>query len=314
MRKCDVLIIGAGPAGLTAAIYAARAKLSTVVLEKSKIGGQIVTTTEVANFPGCPEDSGPGIIEKMKKQVDLFGAEIIKEEVTALDLKGDLKVVKTSKSEFEAKTVIYAAGAYPRKLGVEGEKELTGGGVSYCATCDAGFFEELEVYVIGGGNSAVEEGMYLTKFARKVNLITIDPHLTAEKSICEEAMKNEKMTFTYNSVVTKIHGKEEGIVTGMTVKNVKTNEETTFEPDPEDGTFGIFPFIGYVPNTDLVKDILDNENSYIKTDDHMNTNIEGVYAAGDLRVKLVRQVVTAASDGAIAAVSAEKYIEEKFNK
>ena len=305
----DVIIIGAGPAGLSSGLYASRAKLNTLILEKDKTGGQIVTTDEVANYPGSIEDAtGPAIIARMVKQAEEFGAVRKKDTVLDVDLEGDIKVVKCQNSEYKAKAVIIASGAKPKKIGCPGEVELTGKGVSYCATCDADFFTDFEVFVIGGGDSAVEEAMYLTKFARKVTVVHRRDELRAAKSIQDKAFANDKMEFLWNSTVDEIKGN--GIVESIVFKNTKTGETTEFNAPEEDGTFGIFPFIGFEPLSQLFKGKVEmDQGGYIVTDDNMKTDIEGVFAAGDIRVKSLRQVITAAADGAIAAVQAEKYIE-----
>ena len=306
----DVIIIGAGPAGLSSGLYASRAKLNTLILEKDKTGGQIVTTDEVANYPGSIEDAtGPAIIARMVKQAEEFGAVRKKDTVLDVDLEGDIKVVKCQNSEYKAKAVIIASGAKPKKIGCPGEVELTGKGVSYCATCDADFFTDFEVFVIGGGDSAVEEAMYLTKFARKVTVVHRRDELRAAKSIQDKAFANDKMEFLWNSTVDEIKG--DGIVESIVFKNTKTGETTEFNAPEEDGTFGIFPFIGFEPLSQLFKGKVEmDQGGYIVTDDNMKTDIEGVFAAGDIRVKSLRQVITAAADGAIAAVQAEKYIDQ----
>lgn len=308
----DVVIIGEGPAGLAAGLYASRARLKTLIVEKEKAGGQIAKTDEVANYPGSIENaSGPSLIQRMVEQVNEFGAEVVLDTVKDVELEGKIKVIKGEKDEYQAKTVIIATGANPKKIGCPGEKELTGRGVSYCATCDAAFFEDMEVFVVGGGDAAVEEAMYLTKFARKVTIIHRRDELRAAKSIQEKAFANEKIDFMWNSVVKEIKG--DGIVESMVVENVKTGELTEVVADEEDGTFGIFVFIGFVPTTELFEGKVEMEKGYIVTDQNMRTNIPGVFAAGDCRVKSLRQVVTAAADGAIAATQAEKYINENFN-
>lgn len=308
----DVIIIGEGPAGLSAGLYAARSRLKTLILEKEKAGGQIVTTDEVANYPGSIENAtGPSLINRMVEQAKDFGAKIKLDTVKEVELDGKIKIVKGEKEEYQTKTVIIATGAKPRKIGCPGEEELTGRGVSYCATCDAAFFEDLDVYVVGGGDSAVEEALYLTKFARKVTIIHRRDELRAAKSIQEKAFANEKIDFMWNTVVKEIKG--DGIVEAMVVENVKTGEKTEIVANEEDGTFGIFVFVGLVPTTELFEGKLEMENGYIVTDEDMRTNIPGVFAAGDCRKKSLRQVVTAAADGAIAAVQAEKYINEEFN-
>ncbi len=307
----DVVIIGAGPAGLSAGLYAARARLKTLIIEKENAGGQIATTAEVENYPGSIENAtGPSLVERMVHQAEEFGAEKINDNIVSVDFSGDIKILKGEKQTYEAKSVIIATGAVPKPMGCPGEKELTGRGVSYCATCDAPFFEDLEVYVIGGGDSAVEEAMYLTKFARKVTIVHRRDELRAAKSIQEKAFKNEKLDFLWDTVVTEVKG--EGLLESMTIKNLKTGEEREIVADEDDGTFGIFVFIGYNPATKIFEGLINMEGGYIITDENMKTNVDGVFAAGDNRVKSLRQVVTATADGAIAAIQAEKYIESKF--
>ena len=306
----DVIILGAGPSGLAAGIYAGRARLDTLLIEKGKDGGQIAITDEIENYPGQMVDgeSGPSLIERMTKQVEKFGAERVCDTIVSVDIEGPVKTLVGSNGTYKARTLIIATGAFPRPIGCKGEGEFMGKGVSYCATCDASFFEDLEVFVVGGGDSAVEEAMYLTKFARKVTVIHRRDELRAAKSIQEKAFRNPKMNFMWDSVVEELHG--DGILSGMTVRNVKTGELTRVDADPDDGMFGLFGFIGNVPRSELFEGLLDMEKGYIKTDEDMRTGISGVYAAGDVRVKSFRQVVTAASDGAIAAMQAEKYIAE----
>ena len=304
----DVIVIGGGPAGLSAALYAGRARLSTLVLEKKKEGGQIALTSEVENYPGCLEgESGPSLIERMHKQVLHFGAEFAIDEIESVSLEGSIKELKGKKGTYQAKTIIIATGASSRPIGCKNEKEYIGKGISYCATCDGSFFEDFDIYVVGGGDTAVEEAMFLTKFGRSVTLIHRRDELRAAKSIQDKAFKNPKMKFMWDSVVKEVSG--DGILSSMVVENVKTGELTTIEADEEDMTFGLFGFVGYIPKTDMFKDVLNLQNGYIVTDENMKTNIDGVFAAGDVRVKSLRQVITAASDGAIAAVQAEKYIE-----
>ncbi|SHJ73290.1 thioredoxin reductase (NADPH) [Dethiosulfatibacter aminovorans DSM 17477] len=305
----DVIIIGAGPAGLSSGLYASRAKLNTLILEKGKTGGQIVTTDEVANYPGSIEDAtGPSIIARMAKQAEEFGAVRKKDAVLDIDLEGKVKTVKCQNGQYKAKAVILATGANPRKIGCPGEIELTGKGVSYCATCDADFFTDFEVFVIGGGDSAVEEAMYLTKFARKVTVVHRRDQLRAAKSIQDKAFANDKLEFLWDSTVEEIKG--DGMVESIVFKNTKTGELSEYNAHEDDGTFGVFPFIGFTPTSRLFKGkVAMDEGGYIKTDDNMKTDVEGVFAAGDIRVKSLRQVITAAADGAIAAVQAERYIE-----
>jgi thioredoxin reductase (NADPH) len=311
-KQYDVVIIGAGPAGLSAGLYAARAKMTTLILERDKTGGQISGTEEVANYPGSIEDAtGPSLVARMVDQCESFGAERMKATVVSLDLDGDIKLIHTDKETIEAKSVILAMGASPRKLGIPNEDVLTGKGVSYCATCDAEFFTDLEVVVFGGGDTALEEGMFITKFARKVTVVHRRDEFRAAKSIVEKALKNPKMEFIYDSVPKEILG--DGIVQGVVIENVKTGEVTRMMADENDGIMGIFVFIGYLPQNELIKAYLDLDGQgYVKTDENMMTKIPGVFVAGDLRSKSLRQVVTAVSDGAIAAVQAEKYIDHKF--
>ncbi len=309
----DVIIIGGGPAGLSAGLYAARARMNTLIIEKEGAGGQIATTDEVANYPGSIAGAtGPLLTARMVEQAEEFGAVRVSDEIKSVDFSGKIKVLKGDKAEYQAKSIIIATGAVPRPMGVPGEKELTGRGVSYCATCDAPFFEDLEVFIIGGGDSAVEEAMYLTKFARKVTIVHRRDELRAAKSIQEKAFKNEKMEFMWDTVVEEVRG--QGILESIVFKNVKTGELTEVFPDEEDGAFGIFVFVGYLPATKLFDGLIDMEHGYILTDDNMKTKIPGVFAAGDNRVKSLRQVVTATADGAIAAVQAEKYIEDNFEE
>ena len=309
----DVIVLGGGPAGLSAGLYAGRSRLSTLVIEKGKDGGQIAITDEIENYPGqiVEGESGPSLIARMTQQCEKFGVERASDVINEAHLEGDIKVLKSAKAEYQAKTVIIATGAFARPIGCKGEKEFMGKGVSYCATCDANFFEDFEVYVVGGGDSAVEEAMYLTKFARKVTIIHRRDELRAAKSIQEKAFANPKIDFFWDSVVEEVYGDD--ILQGMIVKNVKTGETRKVEADPEDGMFGLFGFIGTVPNSKLFEGIIDmDERGYIKTDEDMHTNIPGVYAAGDVRIKSLRQVVTAAADGAIAAVQVERSMSDYF--
>ena len=304
----DVIILGAGPAGLAAGLYAGRSRLSTLIIEKGQDGGQIAITDEIENYPGqmVEGESGPSLIARMTEQAKKFGAERCSDVIKSVDLTGEVKKLVGNKGEYEAKCVIVATGAFPKPIGCENEGKFTGKGISFCATCDASFFEDFEVYVVGGGDSAVEEAMYLTKFARKVTIIHRRNELRAAKSIQEKAFANPKIAFLWDSVVVKVDGDD--LLSSMTVKNVKTGELTEITADEDDGLFGLFGFIGYNPNSQLFEGMLDMENGYIKTDENMHTNIPGVFAAGDIRVKSLRQVVTAAADGAIAAMQAEHFI------
>lgn len=309
----DLFIIGGGPAGLSAGLYGGRGKLKTAILEKAKHGGQIVITHLVENYPGSVEDaSGPKLIARMVEQCTNFGVEFLKGEAIELDLEGDIKTIKCKDAEYKAKTVIVATGANPRKMGCKGEHELMGKGVSYCATCDADFFEDMEVFVLGGGDSAIEEAMYLTKFARKVTIVHRRQGFRCSNTALEKAKANEKINFKLDTVIEEIKG--DGIVESVIFKNKITGESEEIFADEEDGTFGVFIFIGYVPQTEIFKGILDmDEIGYLLSDESMQTKIPGVFIAGDCKQKPLRQVVTATADGAIASVMAEKYIAEKFD-
>ncbi|MFV0364743.1 MAG: thioredoxin-disulfide reductase [Suipraeoptans sp.] len=305
----DLIILGAGPAGLAAGLYAGRSRLSTLIIEKGQDGGQIAITDEIENYPGqrVEGESGASLIERMTQQAEKFGCERVADTIKDVELNGEVKTVTTSKGEYKAKNIIIATGAHARPIGCKGETDYIGRGVSYCATCDANFFEDFEVYVVGGGDSAVEEAMYLSKFARKVTIIHRRDELRAAKSIQEKAFANPKVDFIWDSVVEEIGGDE--ILSEMIVKNVKTGELTTIKADEEDGMFGLFGFIGTIPNSELLKDKVDmDDRGYIKADENMHTNIDGVFAAGDVRIKSLRQVVTAAADGAIAATQIERKI------
>ncbi|NLN48551.1 MAG: thioredoxin-disulfide reductase [Clostridiales bacterium] len=303
----DVAIIGGGPAGYSAGLYASRGKLNTVIIEKGKWGGQAATTEELENYPGSIlEPSGPKLMERMKEQAESFGTKFINGEVVGLEIDDKVKILKLTEGEIKANTIIIATGAEHVSLGAPGEMELRGKGVSYCATCDADFFTELEVVVIGGGNTAVEEAIYLTKFADKVSVVHRRDEFRASKSAVDKALTNEKIHVIWNSVVEEIYG--DGIVEGIKLKNVKTGEITDYPTD------GVFVFVGTRPISGFAKGLIDmDERGYIITDENMRTSADGVFAAGDIRVKLLRQVITAAADGAIAAISAEKYIEETLH-
>lgn len=304
----DIIVLGAGPAGLTAASYAGRARMDTLLIEGTKDGGQIVITNEIENYPGSlEEESGPSLIARMTKQVEKFGADRVTDTIVDVELEGKVKHLKGNHGDYYAKAVVIATGASPRPIGCPGEKEFTGKGVSYCATCDANFFEDFEVYVVGGGDSAVEEAMYLTKFARKVTLIHRRDELRAAKSIQEKAFANPKMAFMWNTTIEEIKG--DGVVTSMIVKDTKTGETKEIFADEDDGTFGIFVFVGFDPKSQLFEGKLEMENRYIVTDKYMHTSVPGVFAAGDVIVKHLRQVVTACGDGAVAATEAQHYVE-----
>lgn len=302
----DVVIIGGGPAGLTAGLYAGRAKLKTLLIEQMLAGGQAATTDLIENYPGVPEGStGPDITERMEEQAKKFGCEFIMAEVTEVDFSGKKKIIKTTDGEFEAKAVIITSGATHRKLECPGETEFTSRGVSYCATCDAAFYEDLPVAVVGGGDSAISAAIYLTKFASKVYVIHRRDALRATKVVQEKAFANPKIEIVWDSIVDEIKGSE--IVEALRLKNVKTGQ---FSDLPVNG---VFMYIGLVPNTKFLRGQVKTDSvGYIPVTANMETNVPGVFAAGDVTAKLLRQVVTAAGDGATAAVAAEKYIEANF--
>ncbi len=310
MKTYDLIIIGAGPAGLSAGIYAGRAMLNTLMIEQAQDGGQILQTAEIENYPGSESvESGATLIDRMSAQVKKFGIEKVNDTVKEVSLEGITKTVICDRERYQAKSVIIAGGAATRPIGCKGEDEFLGRGISYCGTCDGPFFKGLEVFVVGGGDAALEEAMYLTKFARKVTIIHRRRILRAAKSVQDKAFKHDKLEFMYHTVIKEVKG--DGILESMILENVKDGTITEIKADPADGTFGIFVFIGYNPATEIYQGKLDlNKKGYIITDEDMRTNVEGVFAAGDIRAKSLRQVVTAAADGAIAAVQAGKYVEE----
>ena len=311
-RNYDVIIIGSGPAGLSAALYASRAKLNVLVLEKSKNGGQAAITHMIENYPGAIEDpTGPRLTARMAEQAKNFGTEFKQEEVLNVELEGDEKVVTCTSGDYTAKAVVIATGASPRKLDIPGVRELESKGISYCATCDGDFFDGLEVFVVGGGNSAVEEALFLPKFARKVTIIHFEEDIHCERITAEKARNHPQIEIRTETVVLEAIG--DGILEAIKLKNVATGEEYVVEADEEDGTMGLFFFIGYVPQTKLFEGKVElTEGGYVKAGEDTKTNVEGVFVAGDCRQKEIRQVVTAVCDGAVAAITAEKYIAEKF--
>lgn len=303
----DVIIIGGGPSGMASAIYASRARLKTLLVEKAGCGGQIAITDHLENYPGFEDGiNGFELAMKMEKQARTFGSEIVYGEIVSIQVKESIKkVILSDKKEYLTKTIIIASGANFKKLGCQGEEEFIGKGVSYCATCDGPFFRNKEIAVVGGGDSALQEALYLTKFATKVNLIHRRNEFRAAKIIQEKVFAESKINIIFDSVVEKISGNLS--VEQIILKNVKNNISSQLAVN------GIFVFIGWLPNTRFLADtqITLNENGYIVTDDNMNTSIEGVFACGDVRQKILRQVVTAAGDGAIAAISAQHYLEKQ---
>lgn len=300
----EVLIIGAGPAGMTAAIYAARAGYKTAILEHGVPGGQAATTNMIENYPGFPEGiSGPELMMKFFEQTQTFGVELIYEQVQSLELTGDIKRVITDKQTIEAKTVVIASGAKPRTLGVANEGRLRGRGVSYCATCDGFFFKDQPVAVVGGGDTAVEEAMYLTKMCSSVTLIHRRDELRANKLAQSRALANEKLHILYDTVVDEIVGDEK--VTQLKLRNKKTDETSQLDIN------GVFIFVGYLPNDAFLPPELEvNQQGYIITDEEMATNIPGVFAVGDVRQKKLRQVTTAVGDGGAVMHAIEEYLRD----
>lgn len=301
----DVVVIGGGPAGLTAALYLARAKYRVVVVEKEKFGGQITITHEVVNYPGVARTSGAELTETMRKQAESFGAEFMLAEVEGLDMNGDVKTVKTSRGELKAFGVLLATGAHPRMIGFTGEEEFRGRGVAYCATCDGEFFTGKEVFVIGGGFAAAEEAVFLTKYAKHVNILIRRDDFSCAKSASDAARNHPKITVITNTEVVDVTG--DSALRAIRYRNSKTGEVTEYRAEAGDN-IGVFVFAGYAPETDLVKGLAElNEQGYIITDRSMKTTVDGLYAAGDVCVKALRQVVTAVGDGALAATELEKY-------
>lgn len=301
----DVVVIGGGPAGLTAALYLARARYRVVVVEKEHFGGQITITSEVVNYPGVFHTSGTELTETMRRQAQSFGAEFLLAEVSGLELDGDVKTVRTSRGELHCFGVLLATGAHPRSVGFTGEEEFKGHGVAYCATCDGEFFTGKEVFVVGGGFAAAEEGVFLTKYAKHVTILIRGDDFSCAEATAEEARNHEKITVVTNVQVDSVAG-DDGLRT-LTYRNRKTGEVTVYEAEDGD-SFGIFVFAGYEPATGLVKGVAElNEQGYVITDRQQKTSADGLYAAGDVCVKNLRQVVTAVGDGAMAATELEKY-------
>ena len=308
----DAIIVGGGPAGLSAAIYMARARFHVLVIEKEKMGGQITITSEVVNYPGIFHTSGEKLTSEMIRQAKAFGAEFLSADVTGLELEGDYKTVHTSRGDFKALGIIYAGGAHPRLAGFTGETEFRGHGVAYCATCDGEFFTGRTIFVIGGGYAAVEEGLFLTKYGKKIIMVIRGDDFSIDSAAVEELKENPQVTILYHTQVEKVEG--DSAVRRVVLKDRKTGEETVYTAD--DGDFyGVFVFVGYAPENGLLQGKVDlNPQGYVITDRDQKTNIDGVYAAGDICVKNLRQVVTAVSDGAVAATSLEKYLGSQYRK
>lgn len=306
-EQYDLIIIGGGPAGLSAGIYGGRARLKTLLLEKGTIGGRAHTTREIVNYPGTVSASGPELSEQMEAHARKFGVEIRRQAVREVDFSGEEKIVKTRRGEYHAPAVILALGTTERILGIPGEREYAGMGVAYCATCDAEFFQDQDVFVVGSGDQGIEEGMYITRFARSVTVVVLHDEgiLDCNRQAAEKAFANPKMHFIWNSTVAEVLG-DGSQVTGIRVRSEKTGQLTDYPCQ------GVFFFVGTVPATDFLKGQLElDDRGWIHTNDRMETSVDGVFAAGDVRDKYLRQVATAVSDGAVAATAAERYIEEQ---
>ena len=308
----DVIIIGGGPAGLTAALYLARAKYRTLVLEKEKFGGQITITHEVVNYPGVEKTTGPELTETMRRQAQSFGAEFALAEVEKLELEGDIKTVKTARGDYKAFGILLATGAHPRMVGFKGEADFRGRGVAYCATCDGEFFTGKEVFVIGGGFAAAEEAVFLTKYARHVHILIRKDDFSCAASAAEAARNHPKITVHTNTEVEEVLG--DTTLKAIRYRDNRTGEVAEYR-DPSGSNIGVFVFAGYAPATGLVKGLAElNDQGYILTDRNLKTNIDGLYAAGDVCVKALRQVVTAVGDGALAATELERYAAAMHKK
>jgi thioredoxin reductase (NADPH) len=306
MQKEKVIVIGSGPAGLTAALYTARALLNPLVISGSELGGQISITNEVENYPGFPEGiTGPELVDHMQKQAEAFGARILIDEVTEINFRGGPPfTLKTHGDTFEAEAIIVCVGASPKRLGVPGEEEMIGRGVSFCATCDGFFFRDKEVVVVGGGDSAMEESLFLTRFASAVKIIHRRDELRAGEMLKKRAFANEKISFIWDTVVEGIVG--DGKVEAVRTRNVKTDEVGEFATD------GVFIFIGHYPNTSLFEGQLEMDaRGYLITDTHMTTDVPGVFAAGEVQDPIFRQIATSVGQGCAAAMMAERWLEER---
>ena len=300
----DVIIVGAGPAGMTAAVYTSRANLSTLMIERGIPGGQMANTEEIENYPGFETILGPDLSTKMFEHAKKFGAEYAYGDIKEVIDGEDYKIVEAGSKQYKGRAIIIATGAEYRKLGVPGEKELGGRGVSYCAVCDGAFFKNRELVVIGGGDSAVEEGVYLTRFASKVTIVHRRDELRAQAILQKRAFDNEKIDFIWSHTIKEVNDKD-GKVGSVTLVSTKTGEERELHAD------GVFVYVGMIPLSKPFANLgITNENGYIVTNEKMETNVSGIFAAGDIREKLLRQIVTATGDGSIAAQSAQNYIEE----
>ncbi|MCT8157277.1 FAD-dependent oxidoreductase [Bifidobacterium polysaccharolyticum] len=309
----DVVVIGGGPAGLSAGLYLARARYRTLILEKDDFGGQITITADVVNYPGVASTDGRKLTETMRQQAQNFGAEFMSAEATGIEAQGDIKVVHTSRGDLRTFGILIATGASPRKIGFQGEQEYAGRGVAYCATCDGEFFTGREVLVVGGGFAAAEESVFLTKYATKVTLLVREEDFTCDAAVADEARNNDKIEIHYSTELKGVSAGPGGLVEA-TILDRKSGQTTTWKPQ-DGGTFGVFVFAGYVPQTGMLKGVVDlDDHGYVLTHDYLETSVPGIYAAGDLRVKNLRQVITATADGAVAAVELERYASNMSDK
>ncbi len=308
----DAIIVGGGPAGLSAAIYMARARFRVLVIEKEKLGGQITITSEVVNYPGILSTTGEKLTADMARQAQAFGAEFLTATVTSLELAGDYKTVHTDRGDFQALGVVYAAGAHPRQAGFTGEAEFRGHGVAYCATCDGEFFTGKDIFVIGGGYAAVEEGLFLTKYGKHIYMVVRGDDFSISTAAVKELKSHPHVTVLYHTQVERIEG--DMAVRQVVLQDRRTGELTRYQVAPGD-FYGVFVFVGYAPENALLQGQVElNPQGYVLTDRNQKTNLDGVYAAGDICVKNLRQVVTAVSDGAIAATSLERYLGDQYRK
>ena len=304
----DLIIVGAGPAGLSAGLYAGRATLDTLILEGDTVGGQVTTTSVVYNYPAVEKVDGTKLMNQMQKQVTDFGVQIEHDQVEKYQIDGEVKIlVGKSGQEYHARSVIIATGAQPRKVGFPGEDDFQGRGVAYCSTCDGELFTGLQIFVVGGGYAAAEEADYLSRFGKHVTVLVRGDHFKCPPLMAARALNNPKVSVEYNTEIKKVSGDD--YVTEAVLVNNKTGKETVYYVDEGDNTFGIFIYVGTQPETKNLQGIIDlDDHGYIKAGENGTTNIKGVYAAGDVIVKKLRQIITAASDGAVAATAAEQYI------
>lgn len=305
--KKDLVIVGGGPAGLSAAIYAQRSLLDAVTLEREALGGQVILTNEIDNYPGVPSTDGFSLVDAMQRQATELGAEVVMDPVEAIerDESTGRLVVRASSAAYDAAAVIVAAGAQPRHAGFEGEERFAGHGVSYCATCDGMFYRGKQVFVVGGGNSAAEEALFLTRFASKVTLLVRKDHLRAQTALVKELEESEKVEVRLLTSLVALDGGE--LPSKLTLRDNATGR--TYEESFDEGSFGVFVFVGRVPETGLVEGLVElDESGYAMTDERMATSTPGLFVAGDVRAKPLRQIVTAAADGAVAATSAASYL------